>query len=113
MEQLLRLKQLRIKKEELLLTLAEKKKRRALSILYLAVFILLFIWMVTLDPNPNSAVAGNSLNESAANFLQFVAGKFLLVSMYFGYRTYRTSREIQGLKKESTEMERKLWYLSN
>jgi uncharacterized membrane protein len=113
MEQLLRLKQLRIKKEVLLLTHAEKKKRRALSMLYLAVFIVLFILMVTLDPNPNSAVAGNSLNESAAKFLQFVAGKFLFVSMYLGYRTYRTSREIRGLKKESTEMERKLRYLSN
>ena len=113
MEQLVRLKQLRIKKEELLLTLAEKKKRRALSIVYLAVFILLFIGMVILDPNPNSADAGNSQNESAAKFLKFVAGKFLFVSMYFGYRTYRTSREIQGLKKESTEMERKLRYLSN
>ena len=113
MEQLLRLKQLRFKKEELLLTLAEKKKRRGLSIVYLAVFILLFILMVTLDPNQNSAVAGNTLNESAAKFLQFVAGKFLLVSMYFGYRTYRTNRVIRGLKKESTEMERKLRYLSN
>ena len=113
MEQLLRLKQLRIKKEELLLTLAEKKKRRALSFVYLSVFIMLFILMVTLDPNPNSADANNSLNESAAKFLQFVAGKFLLVSMYFGYRTYRTSREIQGLKKESAEMELKLRYLSN
>ena len=113
MEQLVRLKQLRIKKEVLLLTLAEKKKRRALSIVYLAVFILLFIGMVILDPNPNSADAGNSQNESAAKFLKFLAGKFLLVSMYLGYRTYRTSREIQGLKKESTEMERKLRYLSN
>ena len=113
MEQLLRLKQLRIKKEELFLTLAEKKKRRALFMLYLAVFILLFILMITLDPNPNSADAWNSLNESAAKFLQFVAGKFLLVSMYFGYRTYRTSREIQGLKKDYDEMERELRYLSN
>jgi hypothetical protein len=113
MEQLFRLKQLRIKKEELLLTLAEKKKRRDLSILYLAVFIMLFIWMVTLDPNPNSADASDSFNESAAKFLKFVAGKFLLVSMYFGYRTYRTSREIRVLKKDSTEMERKLRYLSN
>jgi hypothetical protein len=113
MEQLLRLKQLRIKKEELLLTLAEKKKRRALFFVYLAVFIMLFIWMVTLDPNPNSADAGNSLNESAAKFLKFIAGKFLFVSLYFGYRTYRTSREIRVLKNESTEMEQKLRYLSN
>ena len=100
MEELLRLKQLRIKKEVLLLILAEKKKIRALSILYLAVFILLFIWMITLDPNPNSADAGNSHNESVAKFLKFEAGKFLVVSMYFGYRTYRTSREIRGLKND-------------
>ena len=113
MEQLLRLKQLRIKKDMLLLTLAEKKKRRTLSILYLAVFIMLFILMITLDPNPNSADASNSLNESAAKFLKFVAGKFLFVSMYFGYRTYRTNSEIQVLKKESLEMECKLRYLSN
>lgn len=113
MEQLLRLKQLRFKKEELLLTLAEKKKRRALSIMYLAVFIMLFVLMVTLDPNPNSADANNSLNESAAKFLKFVAGKFLFVSMYFGYRTYRTSREIRGLKNDHAEMERNLRYLSN
>jgi amino acid permease len=113
MEQLVRLKQLRIKKEELLLTLAEKKKRRALSIVYLAVFILLFIGMVILDPNPNSADASNSQNESAVKFLKFVAGKFLFVSMYFGYRTYRTSREIRVLKNEHAEMEQKLRYLSN
>jgi hypothetical protein len=113
MEQLLRLKQLRIKKEELLLTLAEKKKRRTLSILYLAVFILLFILMVTLDPNPNSADASDSFNENAAGFLKFFAGKFLVVSLYLGYRTYRANREIRGLKKESTEMERKLRYLRN
>jgi hypothetical protein len=75
MEQLLRLKQLRVKKEELLLTLAEKKKRRDLSILYLAVFIVLFILMVTLDPNPNTADPNNSLNESAVKFLKCVAGK--------------------------------------
>ena len=113
MEQLLRLKQLRIKKEELLLTLAEKKKRRALTILYLSVFILLCIWMVTMDPNPNSADVGNSLNESAAKFLKFVAGKFLFASLYLGYKMFKTSREIRGLKKESTEMELKLRYLSN
>ena len=113
MDQLVNLKQLRIKKDMLLLTLGEKRQIRTRTLLYLGIFILLFILMITLDPNPNSADAGNSLNESAAKFLQFVAGKFLLVSMYFGYRTYRTSREIQGLKKESTEMERKLRYLSN
>jgi len=113
MEQLLRLKQLRIKKDMLLLTLGEKKKRRALSIMYLAVFIMLFILMITLDPNPNSSDPNNSLNESAAKFLQFVAGKFLFVSMYFGYRTYRTSREIRVLKNEHAEMEQKLRYLSN
>jgi hypothetical protein len=53
------------------------------------------------------------LGLSAAKFLKFVAGKFLFVSMYFGYRTYRTSREIRVLKNESTEMEQKLRYLSN
>jgi hypothetical protein len=113
MEQLLRLKQLRIKKDILLLTLGEKRQIRTRTLLYLGIFILLFIGMVILDPNPNSADTSDSFNESAAKFLQFVAGKFLFVSMYFGYRTYRTSREIQWLKKESTEMERKLRYLSN
>jgi hypothetical protein len=57
----------------LLLTLAEKKKRRGLPIVYLVVFIMLFISMVTLDPNSKSADAANSLNESAAKFLKFVA----------------------------------------
>ena len=113
MEQLLRLKQLRIKKDMLLLTLGEKRQIRTRTLLYFGIFILLFIGMVILDPNPNSADAGNSQNESAAKFLKFLAGKSLLVSMYLGYRTYRISREIRGLKKESTEMERKLRYLSN
>jgi hypothetical protein len=113
MDQLVNLKQLRIKKDMLLLTLGEKRQIRTRTLLYLGIFILLFILMITLDLNPNSADAGNSLNESAAKFLQFVAGKFLLVSMYFGYRTYRTSREIQGLKKDYAEMEQKLRYLSN
>jgi amino acid permease len=81
--------------------------------LYLAVFIMLFILMITLDPNPNSANASDSFNESAAKFLKFVAGKFLFVSLYFGYKTYRTSKEIRVLKNDHTEMERKLRYLSN
>lgn len=113
MEQLLRLKQLRIKKELLLLTLAEKKKIRAVSLLYLAGCFMLFVLMITLDQTPNSADAGDSFNESAAGFLKFVAGKFLFVSMYFGYKTYRTGKEIRVLKNDHTEMERKLRYLSN
>jgi hypothetical protein len=113
MDQLVNLKQLRIKKEELFLTLGKKKQIRTRALLYLGIFILLFTGMVNLDPYPNSQDTWNSQSESAAKFLQFVAGKFLLVSMYFGYRTYLTNREIQGLKKESAEMERKLRYLSN
>ena len=113
MEQLVYLKQLRIKKEEILLTLGEKKQIRTRSLLYLGIFVILFIGMVILDPNPNRVDAGNSFNENAAGFLKFLAGKFLLVSLYFGYRTYRTGKEIRALKSESTEMERKLRYLSN
>lgn len=113
MEQLVRLKQLRIKKKELLLTLGEKKQIGTRSLLYLGIFVLLFAGMVTLDPNPTPVDAGNPFNENAAGFLKFLAGKFLVVSLYFGYRTYRTSKEIRVLKKESSEMERKLRYLSN
>ncbi len=113
MYQLLSLKQLRIKKDMLLLTLEEKKQIRSRDMLYLGIFVLLFIGMVILDPNPNSADAGDSFNENAAGFLKFIAGKFLVASLYFGYRTYRTSKEIRALKKEYQEMERKLRYLSN
>ena len=113
MEQLVRLKQLRIKKEELFLTLGEKKQIRSRSLLYLGIFVILFIGMVTLDPNPNRVDAGNPFNENAAGFLEFLAGKFLVVSMYLGYRTYRTGKEIRALKMEYAEMERKLRYLSN
>ena len=113
MEQLVRLKQLRIKKEELFLTLGEKRQIRTRSLLYLGICVILFIGMGILDPNPNPAEAGDSFNENAAGFLKFLAGKFLVVSLYLGYRTYRTGKEIRALKKESTEMERKLRYLSN
>ena len=113
MNQLLSLKQLRIKKDMLLLTLEEKRQIRTRSLLYLGIFVILFIGMVILDPNPNRVDDGNSFNENAAGFLKFLAGKFLVVSLYLGYRTYRTGKEIRALKKESTEMERKLRYLSN
>ena len=113
MEQLVYLKQLRIKKEELFLTLGEKKQIRNRSLLYLGIFVILFIGMVMLDPNPNPVDAGDSFNENAAGFLKFLAGKFLVVSMYSGFRVYRANKEIRALKKESTEMERKLRYLSN
>ena len=114
MEQIVHLKQLRIKKEELLLTLGEKKKIRSRSLLYLGIFVLLFAGMVTLDPNPNPVDAGNSDNELAVKFLKFIAGKFLVVSMYSGFRVYRANKEIRAPKKsEYVEMERKLRYLSN
>ena len=113
MEQLVYLKQLRIKKEELLLTLGEKKQIRTRSLLYLGICVILFIGMVILDPNPNRVDAGNSFNENAAGFLKFLAGKFLVVSMYSGFRVYRTNKEIRALKSEYAEMERKQRYLSN
>jgi hypothetical protein len=113
MEELVRLKHLRIKKEEILLTLGEKEQIRTRSLLYLGIFVILFIGMVTLDPNPNSVDAGNPFNENAAGFLKFLAGKFLVVSMYSGFRVYRANKEIRALKKEYIEMERKLRYLSN
>ena len=113
MEQLVYLKQLRIKKEELLLTLGEKKQIRTRSLLYLGICVILFIGMVILDPNPNRVDAGNSFNENAAGFLKFLAGKFLVVSMYSGFRVYRANKEILALKSEYAEMERKLRYLSN
>jgi positive regulator of sigma E activity len=113
MEQFVRLKQLRIKKEEILLTLGEKKQIRTRSLLYLGIFVILFIGMVTLDPNPNRVDVGNSDNELAAKFLKFLSGKFLVVSMYSGFRVYRANKEIRVLKSEYAEMERKLRYLSN
>ena len=113
MEQLVRLKHLRIKKEELFLTLGEKKQIRMRSLIYLGIFVLLFIGMVILDPNPTRVDAGNPFNESAAGFLEFLAVKFLAVSMYSGFRVYRANKEIRALKIEYAEMERKLRYLSN
>lgn len=83
------------------------------SLIYLGIFILLFAGMVTLDPNPNPVDAGNSDNDLAAKFLKFLAGKFLVVSMYSGFRVYRANKEILALKSEYAEMERKLRYLSN
>ena len=113
MEQLVYLKHLRIKKEEILLTLGEKKQIRTRSLLYLGICVILFIGMVMLDPNPTPVDAGNSFNENAAGFLEFIAGKFLVASLYLGYRTYRSNKEIRALKCEYAEMERKLRYLSN
>jgi len=113
MEQLVQLKQLRIRKDFLLLSLVEKKQIKTKSLLYLAVFVILFIGMVILDPNPNSRDMANSSPEAAANILKFVAGKFLVASLYFGYRGYRTGKQIQMLKKDLEEMNKELRHLSN
>ena len=113
MEHLVYLKQLRIKKEEILLTLGEKKQIRNRSLLYLGICVILFIGMITLDPNPTPTDDRDSFNENAAGFLKFLAGKFLVVSMYSGFRVYRANKEIRALKKEYIEMERKLRFLSN
>jgi len=113
MEQLLRIKELRIRNFFLLLSLKERKQIKAKSLLYLLVFLVLFIGMVILDPNPNRIDASNSSNESAAKFLKFVAGNFLIASLYLGHKMYRASKEIRGLEKDYAEMEWKLRYLSN
>jgi hypothetical protein len=113
MEQLVHHKQLRIRKDFLLLSLEEKKQIKTKSRLYLAIFVVLFIGMVTLDPNPNSSEMANSSPEAAANILKFVAGKFLVASVYFGYRGYLTGKQIKTLEKDLQEMNKELRHLSN
>jgi uncharacterized membrane protein len=113
MDQLTKLKRLRIQKDELLLTIRDKEKTKTKSVIYLVIFILLFGWMIALDPNPNVANDTDIMNESGAKFLKFVSGKFLLVSLVLMYRTYRINKEIRELEREYEEMKRGVGYLSN
>ena len=113
MEQLTKLKRLRIKKDELLITIREKEEAKTKSAIYLAIFVLLLIWMVVLLANPSGAQDPNSMNEAGAKFLKFVAGKFLIVSLVLMYRTYTINKEIKELEKEYEEMKRRVGYLSN
>ncbi|MCH6198559.1 hypothetical protein MMU07_03135 [Aquiflexum sp. LQ15W] len=113
MEQLTKLKRLRIEKDELLITIREKEEAKTKSAVYLAIFVLLLIWMVALLANPSGAQDPNSMNESGAKFLKFVSGKFLIVSLVLMYRTHKINKEIRELEKEYEEMKKGVGYLSN
>jgi hypothetical protein len=113
MEEFVKLKRLRIKKDGLMITLAEKKETKTKSLIYLMIFLLLFMGMISLDPNPSVAQDPNSMNESGALFLKFVSGKFLLISLVLMYRTYKIKKEIRELEKGYEEMKREISYLSN
>jgi uncharacterized membrane protein len=111
MEQLTILKRLRIKKDELMITIGKKKEAKTKSVIYLGVFMLLFAWMIVVDPNPVNNK--NSENESGAIFLKFLSGKFMIVSCFLMYRTYKINKEIRELEKEYEEMKEEIRYLSN
>jgi uncharacterized membrane protein len=111
MEQLTILKRLRIKKDELMITIGEKKDAKTKSGIYLGIFMILFAWMIALDPN--SVNENNSMNESGGMFLKFISGKFLIVSIFLMYRTSKINKEIRELEKEYEEMKEEIRYLSN
>lgn len=113
MEQLTKLKRLRIKKDGLMITIAEKKEAKTKSLVYLMIFLLLFMGMISLDLNPSVAQDPNFMNESGAKFLKFESGKFLLVGLFLMYRTYKIKKEIRELGKEYEEMKKEISYFSN
>jgi hypothetical protein len=113
MEEFVKLKRLRLKKDGLMITIAEKKASKTKSLIYLMIFLLLFMGMISLDPNPSVAQDPNSMNESGALFLKFVSGKLLLVSLVLMYRTSKVKKEIRELEKGYEEMKREISYLSN
>lgn len=113
MEQLTKLKRLRIKKDELLITIREKEEANTKSAVYLAIFVLLLIWMAALLSNPSGAQDPNSMNEAGAKALRYISGKFLILSLVLMYRTYKINKEIKELEKEYAEMKKGVGYLSN
>ena len=111
MEEFVKLKRFRIKKDGLMITIAEKNEAKTKSLIYLMIFLLLFMGMILLELNPSVAQDPNSMNESGAKFLKLLLGKFLLVSLVLMYRTYNIKKEIRELEKEYEKM--KISYLSN
>lgn len=113
MEQLTKLQRLRIKKDELLITIRGKEKAKTKSAVYLAVFVLLLILMVALLANTSMDQDPNSMNQAGAKFLKFVSGKFLIISLVLMYRSHKINKEIKELEKEYEEMKKGVGYLSN
>ena len=113
MEELVKLKRWRIKKDMLMITIQEKKEAKTKSLVYLVIFLGLFVTaLILLAPGGTTATPDQG-STSAGNFAKFLAGKFLVVGVILLFRTLGLNKEIQELEKEYEKMKEGVRYLSN
>ncbi len=113
MEELVKLKRLRIKKDMLLITIQEKKEAKTKSLVYLLIFLGLFVTAGILLASGGQPGALDGGSTSAGNFAKFLAGKFLVVGVILLFRTLGLNKEIQELEKEYEKMKEGVRYLNN
>jgi hypothetical protein len=113
MEELVKLKRLRIKKDLLLVTIQEKKETKTKSQVYLLIFFGLFVTAGILLASGGTPTTPDQGSASAGTFAKFLAGKFLIVGVILLFRTLRLIKEIQKLEDEYKEMKKEVRYLSN
>ena len=113
MEELVKLKRLRIKKDMLLITIQEKKEAKTQSLVYLLIFLGLFVTAGILLASGGQPETLDGGSTSAGNFAKFRAGKFLLVGVILLFRSLGLNKEIRKLEKEYEEMKKGVRYLSN
>ena len=99
MEELVKLKRLRIKKDMLLITIQEKKEVKTKSLVYLLIFLGLFVSAGILLASGGTNATPDQGSSSAGNFAKFLAGKFLIVGVIFLFRTIGLNKEIRELEK--------------
>jgi hypothetical protein len=113
MEELVKLKRLRIKKDMVMITLQEKKEAKTKSLVYLLIFLGLFVTAGILLASGGQAGTLNDGSASAGNFTKFLAGKVLLVGVILLFRKLTLNKEIRELEKEYEVMKEGVRYLSN
>jgi hypothetical protein len=113
MKQLGKLKQLRIKKDMLLITILEKKEAKTKSLVYLLIFLGLFVSAGILLAQGGQPGTLDERSVSAGNFTKFLAGKFLLFGVILLFQSLAQNKEIRELDKEYEVLKEGVRYLSN
>jgi hypothetical protein len=112
-EELVKLKRLRIKKDLLRITIKEKKEAKTKSLIFLVIFLALLVTSGILLAQGGHPETLDERSALAGKFTKFLAGKSLLATLLLLFWVYAVKKEIRGLEKEYELMKEEVRYLSN
>ena len=113
MEELTKLKRIRIKKDQLSIVLKEKKEAKSKSLIYLSLFVLVLFLLAFNESAPSNSPINDGELGAGTKIVKFISGKFLWLGIIPLFRILSLNRDINSIEREYQELVAETRHLSN